>query len=226
MESWSWEGDASQKLASHQIFTFSGLFSPNSRHLPYSSNIPVTKVKQYCNTAMCFVSYHFNYTKRLFIHWKCESESVSSLVVSDSLWSHRLQHVRLLYPWDCPGKNTAVGCHSLLQGSSQPRDWTGVSCIVGRFFYHLSHQGSPLPKIFLPLPLYIKQSEFTWMKDTSKIKIFCHVTKQKSNIGNLFFINTMKVKVSQYVWLFATLWTVAHQATLSMEFSRPEYWSG
>ena len=27
------------------------------------------------------------------------------------------------------------------------------------------------------------------------------------------------------VWLFATLWTVAHQASLSMEFSRQEYWS-
>ena len=28
------------------------------------------------------------------------------------------------------------------------------------------------------------------------------------------------------VWLFATLSTVAHQAPLSMEFSRQEYWSG
>ena len=28
------------------------------------------------------------------------------------------------------------------------------------------------------------------------------------------------------VWLFATLWTVAHQALLSMGFSRQEYWSG
>ena len=28
------------------------------------------------------------------------------------------------------------------------------------------------------------------------------------------------------VWIFATLWTVAHQAPLSMEFSRQEYWSG
>ena len=28
------------------------------------------------------------------------------------------------------------------------------------------------------------------------------------------------------VQLFATLWTVAHQAPLSMEFSRQEYWSG
>ena len=28
------------------------------------------------------------------------------------------------------------------------------------------------------------------------------------------------------VWLFVTLWTVAHQAPLSMGFSRQEYWSG
>ena len=29
-----------------------------------------------------------------------------------------------------------------------------------------------------------------------------------------------------HVWLFVILWTVAHQASLSMEFSRQEYWSG
>ena len=29
-----------------------------------------------------------------------------------------------------------------------------------------------------------------------------------------------------HVWLFATPWTIAHQATLSMEFSRQGYWSG
>ena len=28
------------------------------------------------------------------------------------------------------------------------------------------------------------------------------------------------------VWLFETLWTIAHQAPLSMEFSRQEHWSG
>ena len=28
------------------------------------------------------------------------------------------------------------------------------------------------------------------------------------------------------IWLLATLWTVAHQAPLSMGFSRQEYWSG
>ena len=29
-----------------------------------------------------------------------------------------------------------------------------------------------------------------------------------------------------YVQFFATLWTVAHQAPLSMRFSRQEYWTG
>ena len=35
---------------------------------------------------------------------------------------------------DSPGKNTRVGCHALLQGSSQPRNRTQVSRMAGRFF--------------------------------------------------------------------------------------------
>ena len=35
--------------------------------------------------------------------------------VIDSLQPHGLQPVRLLCPWDFPGKNTGVGCHFLLQ---------------------------------------------------------------------------------------------------------------
>ena len=33
-------------------------------------------------------------------------------------------------------------------------------------------------------------------------------------------------KSLSHVWYFATPWTVGHQAPLSMEFSRQEYWSG
>ena len=36
----------------------------------------------------------------------------------------------------------------------------------------------------------------------------------------------VKVKSLSRVWLFKTPWTVAHQAPLSMGFSRQEYWSG
>ena len=43
-------------------------------------------------------------------------ESVSPSVVSNSLQPHKLQPSRLLCPWSSPGKNTRVGCHSLLQG--------------------------------------------------------------------------------------------------------------
>ena len=35
-----------------------------------------------------------------------------------------------------------------------------------------------------------------------------------------------KVKLLSHVQLFATPWTVAYQALLSVEFSKQEYWSG
>ena len=48
--------------------------------------------------------------------YKEESISVSHSVVSDSLQLHGIQSTRLLCPWNSPGKNTGVGCHSLLPG--------------------------------------------------------------------------------------------------------------
>ena len=35
--------------------------------------------------------------------------------MSDSLRPYGLKLTRLLCPWDSPGKNTAVGCHALVQ---------------------------------------------------------------------------------------------------------------
>ena len=71
----------------------------------------------------------------LFLHFFFyNGVSVSRSVVPDSLQPHGLQLTRLLGPWDFPGNDTGVGCHFLLQGSSQPRDQTQVSCIAGGFF--------------------------------------------------------------------------------------------
>ena len=54
-----------------------------------------------------------------------------------------------------------------------------------------------------------------------------------SSVGGSNAIDAMgkvkvKVKVTSLsrVRLFATPWTIAHQAPLSMGFSRQEYWSG
>ena len=63
---------------------------------------------------------------------KKERRRVSHSVVSYSLRPHGLQPARLLCPWDFPGKNTAAGCHFLLQGSSQPKDQIHASC-TGRW---------------------------------------------------------------------------------------------
>ena len=41
---------------------------------------------------------------------------LSHSIVADSVRCYGLQPVRLLFPWDSPGKNTWVGCHALLQG--------------------------------------------------------------------------------------------------------------
>ena len=72
-----------------------------------------------------------------------ESESVSCSVVSSSLQPHGLKPARLLRPWDSLGKNTGVGCRSLLQGifSTQGSNPGLLHC--RRTLYFLSHQGRP-----------------------------------------------------------------------------------
>ena len=61
---------------------------------------------------------------------------------------------RLLCPWDSPGKNTGVGCHSLLQGifltqGLNPR--LCVSCIGRRVLYRWHHLG----RLSFPYHIYI-----------------------------------------------------------------------
>ena len=68
-------------------------------------------------------------------HWKW-SESCS--VMPDSLQPHRLYS-----SWNSPGQNTGVCSLSLLQGSSQPRNWTQVSPYYRWILYQLSHKRSP-----------------------------------------------------------------------------------
>ena len=51
-------------------------------------------------------------------------QNESHSVVSDSLWPHGLNPAKLLCPWTSPGQNTPVGSCFLLQGSSQPSNWT------------------------------------------------------------------------------------------------------
>ena len=76
----------------------------------------------------------------LWVLCVCWSVCVCSVVSNSSVtpWI-----ARLLCPRDSPGKNTGVGCHSLLQGIFQSRDRTHVSCSV-RWFFTTGSPGKPL----------------------------------------------------------------------------------
>ena len=150
--------------------------------------------------------------------------------MSDSWWPHGLWPNRLLCPWDSPGKNTGIVAISSSRGSSQPRDWTQVSCIDRQILYHLSHQGSPIfafaaaakslqscptlcdpiDPIGSPVPGILQARTLEWVAIS-----FSKAWKWK-----------VKVKLLSHVRLVATPWTAAHQAPPSMGFSRQEYWSG
>ena len=63
--------------------------------------------------------------------------------MSDSAILWTVSPVRLLCPWNSPGKNTGVGFHSLLQGIFQTQGSNLSLLHCRQILYHLSHQGSP-----------------------------------------------------------------------------------
>ena len=76
----------------------------------------------------------------------CVSCSVVSIcnplqIVMDFIDSHG--PVRLFCPWNSPGNNTGVGCHSLLQGIFPTQGLNPGLLCCRQILYHLSHQGNP-----------------------------------------------------------------------------------
>ena len=87
---------------------------------------------------------------------------LSHSVMSNALWPQGLQSTRLLCPWNFPGKNTGVGCHFLLQVSSDPGTEPTISCIsciscIGRqILYHQHNLGNLINnKNWMNVLLYI-----------------------------------------------------------------------
>ena len=48
----------------------------------------------------------------------------------------------------------------------------------------------------------------------------------KQDLLTIWYTHTCALSRFSHVWLFATLWTIARQASLSTGFSKQEYWSG
>ena len=79
-------------------------------------------------------------------------ENVNCSVVSGTLWPRGLY----LCPWDPPGKNTGVGCHSLLHGVFLTQGLIPGLPHCRQILYHLSHQGKAWGKLL------------TWKKEKEK----------------------------------------------------------
>ena len=88
---------------------------------------------------------------------------------------------------------------SFSRGSSQPRDRTQVSCIVGRRF-----------------TVWATREAFDFYSHNLNVSCFKGYTLDNLGKGEVLMLSR----------LFATPRTAAHQAPLSMQFSRQEYWSG
>ena len=138
---------------------------------------------------------------------------------------------------DSPGKNTDVGCHALLQGIFPTQEWSPGLPHCRHILYQLSYQGVPLTA-----HTHIKKKKTKTNPIKKKIgrrpnRYFFKEDKQTTNrhmkrCSALLIIRQMQIKtIMRYnfissvqslsrVQLFATPWTGAHQASLSITNSR------
>ena len=161
-------------------------------------------------------------------------------------------HQAPLSTWDSPGKNTDVRCHFLLRGSSWLRDQTCVSRIGRQVLYHWAIWEAPQSlgtgeilagggssqcchrDIFSSSSLVAQRLGGSRLQP---ILVSFHVkgkwvnSRLENKARTLSWISD---SACVYVWVLScsvmsdsvALWTVAHQAPLSIGFFRQEYWNG
>ena len=121
----------------------------------------------------------------------CQNESVSCSVLSDCLQPHGIHPTRLFCPWNSPGENTWVGCHFLLQSIFPTKG-------LNPHLLSLLHwQAWSLP-----------------LGPPGKPSIRMAVIKRARN--NMLPGTFSSVQSFSHVRLFATQWTAARQASLSI----------
>ena len=76
---------------------------------------------------------------------------------------------------DSPGKKTGVECHSLLQGPSQPKDWTQISCIASEFFTIWTTREAT-KKTYRWLIKTWKDAQYHWLLEKCKSKLQWDIT--------------------------------------------------
>ena len=112
---------------------------------------------------------------------------------------------------------------------------------LSKFLYLLAALAEESTYVFIGLLIYSFYAKLAFFPIETEFSLFTGLSKIKSAFPQaLQWLNTIdwgptvirhsadyeeKWKSLSHVHLFATPWTVACQVPLSMEFSRPEYWS-
>ena len=93
--------------------------------------------------------------------------------MSNSLWPHGLWLTRLLCPGAFPGKNTGVGCCSLLQGIFPTQGSNPDLLHCKWILYCLSHQGSLFAYMYFPSTLPEQTTHRNWTIPSSLMISCC-----------------------------------------------------
>ena len=98
---------------------------------------------------------------------------------------HGLQAIRLLCPWDSPGKHTGVGCHALLQGIFLMQGWNLHLLHWKRILHPLSYVGN---SVIVMYALYI--SVFIALETKiEKFKYVCIYLNNSSDFINILYLH-------------------------------------
>ena len=88
---------------------------------------------------------------------------------------------------------------------------------------------------FSSIPSLLRSFNHGWMLNFVKkvLRSFwnqcsrpCDIFPQLFSLCSICLFSIVVIQLLRHVRFFATPWTLAHQAPLSMEFSRQQYWSG
>ena len=112
-------------------------------------------------------------------------------------------------PWEFPCKNTGVPSHFLLWGSSQPRDWTCISCISRRIYYCTTvPPGKPM----------VKDSAELFSKGIGTVKELKNFMKMRHSISVYplgFFTLLLYIK---HAHLYLSMSKISFSYTVILEF--------
>ena len=105
-----------------------------------------------------------------------------------SLQPYGLQPSRLLCPWDFPGSNTGVGCHSLLQGNFSTQE--SNLCLLSLRYWEADSLPLVLPEKSVMTPIKLNTHR--------KLKLWQYILFSKFNIQ--CFLNILCLENIQKIY--------------------------